>query len=157
MFYKLKHGGFSMTIVFCGHSNYIQSEQDETSILNILEFEVGESPCEIFLGGYGNFDNFAYSCAKKFKQTHANTKLILITPYLENSKTDWNKATFDSIIYPGLENVPPRYAISRRNKWMIAQADIVICYVSHPYGGAYAMYLDAKRKGKKVYNLGFIK
>ena len=61
---------------------------------------------------------------------------------------------FDSIIYPDLEHVPPRYAISHRNRWMIGQADVVISHVSHQYGGAYAMYLVAKQKAKKIYNLG---
>ena len=146
-----------MVIVFCGHSDYIQNTNDGANILQILEVETGDVPCEIFLGGYGNFDNFALHCAKKFKQTHSNAKLILITPYLENSKMTCDKANFDSIIYPNLEHVPPRYAISHRNKWMIEQADIVICYVSHQYGGAYAMYADAKRKGKRIYNLGLLK
>ena len=146
-----------MVIVFCGHSDYIPNTKDEEKVWNILEIEVGNAPCEIFLGGYGNFDDFAFRCAKKFKQTHQNAKLVLITPYLENSKATYNKANFDSIVYPSLEHVPPRYAISRRNKWMIEQADIVICCVSRQYGGAYAMYLDATRKKKRIYNLGLLK
>ena len=73
-----------MVIVFCGHSDYVQNTQDEEKILNILEVELGDALCEIFLGGYGNFDAFALRCAKKFKQNHPNTKLRLITPYLEN-------------------------------------------------------------------------
>ena len=146
-----------MVIVFCGHSNYIQNTNDEANILHVLEVEAGNTPCEIFLGGYGRFDDFALLCAKKFKQRHPNAKLILITPYLKNAKMNLEKATFDSIIYPNLEHVPPRYAISHRNKWMIEQADIVVCYVSHQYGGAYAMYADAKRKGKRIYNLGSLK
>lgn len=143
-----------MVIVFCGHSDYIQNTQDEEIILNILEMEVGDAPCEIFLGGYGNFDDFAFRCAKKFKQSHPKAKSVLITPYLKKGKNAYEKADFDSIIYPSLEHVPPRYAISRRNRWMIEQTDIVICCVSHSYGGAYTMYLDAKRNAKKIYNLG---
>lgn len=63
----------------------------------------------------------------------------------------------DSVLYPELENVPPRYAISHRNRWMVEQADIVISFVSHQYGGAYTTYLHAKRNGKKIYNLGLLK
>ena len=146
-----------MVIVFCGHSDYVQNTQDWGKILNILEVEVADASCEIFLGGYGNFDAFALCCAKKFKQNHPNTKLRLITPYLENPKTLCEKEAFDSIIYPSLERVPPRYAISHRNKWMIEKADLVISYVSRQYGGAYTMYLDAKRKAKKIYTLGSLK
>ena len=150
-----------MVIVFCGHSDYIENIQDEVEILNILESEVGTSPCELFLGGYGNFDAFAFRCAKKFKQKHFSAKLILVTPYLDRRekmrKTICVKEEFDSIVYPELEKVPPRYAISHRNKWMIEQADIVISFVSHQYGGAYTTYLHAIRKSKKIYNLGVLK
>ena len=146
-----------MVIVFCGHSNYVQRAQDEANILNVLEGEVGDLPCEIFLGGYGTFDAFALRCVKKFKQSHPKTKSVLITPYLQKGKNTCPKEDFDSVIYPSLEHVPPRYAISHRNRWMIEQADVVVCCVSRQYGGAYAMYLDAKRKGKKIYNLGSLK
>lgn len=146
-----------MVIVFCGHSNYFQNKQDEETILNILKSEVGDADCEIFLGGYGNFDDFAFRCVEKFKQSHPNAKSVLITSYLGKEKNAYEKAGFDSIIYPSLEHVPPRYAISHRNKWMIEQADVVISYVSRQYGGAYAMYLAEKRKAKKIYNLGSLK
>ena len=146
-----------MIIVFCGHSDYIQNAQDEIKILNILEGEVGDAPCEILLGGYGNFDAFAFACARKFKRCHTAVKLTLVVPYLKKSKQIYPKEEFDSVVYPSLESVPPRYAITRRNRWMIEQADIVVSYVSRQYGGAYTMYLNAKRKGKKTYNIGSLK
>ena len=65
-----------MVIVFCGHSNYVQRAQDEANILKVLEGEAGDLPCEIFLGGYGNFDVFALCCVKKFKQSHSNAKSV---------------------------------------------------------------------------------
>ena len=146
-----------MTVVFCGHSDYVQSRNDQEQILNILETAVGDVPCEIFLGGYGNFDSFALRCAKEFRKSHPNTKLRLISPYLRNGKASYEAEAFDSVIYPSLEHVPPRYAISHRNRWMAETADIVIAYISHQYGGAYTMYLHAKRKGKKIYNLSSLK
>lgn len=57
------------------------------------------------------------------------------------------------IIYPELDNVPLRFAISKRNKWMVEQADIVIAYITHTYGGAYATYRHAKKKNKEIYNI----
>ena len=145
-----------MVVVFCGHSNYIQNVQDQRKISDILESEIGGAPCEMFLGGYGDFDAFAFRCAKEFKQSHPNTQLYLIVPYLQQEKDILQRKEFDFVIYPGLEHVPPRYAISHRNRWMIEKADIVISYVSHTYGGAYSMYLEAKKEAKKIYNLGLL-
>lgn len=53
----------------------------------------------------------------------------------------------------GMELAHPRYAISRRNKWMLNQADYVLTYISHSWGGAARWAEKAQREGKQVYNL----
>ena len=60
---------------------------------------------------------------------------------------------YDSIVYPPIEKTPPRFAISKRNEWMISKADLVIAYVSRTYGGAYQTLQFARRKKKRVINL----
>ena len=59
----------------------------------------------------------------------------------------------DTSIYPPIENVPPRFAISKRNEWMMTNADLVIAYVNHNYGGAYQSLQVAKRRKKKIINI----
>ena len=54
-----------MTITFCGHSDFCKTYAYESKILEILEEAVGEEAAEIYLGGYGSFDSFAYECCKK--------------------------------------------------------------------------------------------
>ena len=47
----------------------------------------------------------------------------------------------------------PRFAISKRNEWMVNHSDMVITCIAHNFGGA-AKYADyAKRKNKEVINL----
>ena len=60
---------------------------------------------------------------------------------------------YDTVIYPPLEKVPPRFAISKRNEWMIKQADAVIVYINHTYGGAYNSFLVARRNKKRIINV----
>ena len=60
---------------------------------------------------------------------------------------------FDSIVYPPLEAVPLKFAIIKRNEWMIREADLVITYISHSFGGAYKSMRYAQRKKKRVINL----
>ena len=64
-----------------------------------------------------------------------------------------DKTRYDLIIYPEIEDKPKRYAITYRNKYMVEAADYVVAYVSHGWGGAYATYNYAKRKGKNIFNL----
>ncbi len=53
----------------------------------------------------------------------------------------------------GLEKVHPRYAISRRNEWMLKQADYVVTYVTHSWGGAARYARQAEHMGKALLSL----
>lgn len=149
-----------MIVAFCGHSDYIEKSEHRRIVLNYLENAVGNQYCDFFLGEYGRFDEFAYTCAQEFKENHKRCRLIYITPYLQASNSALDKKyqveRFDDVIYPELENVPLRYAISHRNRWIIEKSDIVITYVVREFGGAYVMYRQAKRKRKIVFNIATV-
>lgn len=142
-----------MIITFCGHAQFQGSKEYEQKILAFLEKKVGNQFADMYFGGYGNFDSFAYECCKTYKEIHPNISLIFVTPYLKsNAAYDYEKK-YDSILYPGIEDKPKRYAIVYRNQYMVEKADYVIAYVSHDWGGAYTMYRYAKKKGKEIFNL----
>ncbi len=146
-----------MIITFFGHSDFVRTDEYEQKLLSVLEERVGNSPADMYLGGYGNFDSFALECCKKYKQTHPNITLIFVTPYLNASyqlnHLNFLKTVYDTIIYPEIENKPPKFAISHRNKYMAENADLVICYITRTRGGAYSAYKYAERKGKEIFNL----
>ena len=146
-----------MIVAFCGHRNYIETAADEEKVLALLSSCVGAGACELFLGEYGNFDSFAYRCAKKFKGERTDRRLVFVTPYLSTeyrkNAVEYTKNRFDQVVYPPLETVPPRYAIVRRNKWIVEQADVLIAYITHKHGGAYTMYQYAQKKEKVVFNI----
>ncbi len=139
-----------MIITFFGHSDFTSTEEYEKLLLDILENMVGDSTAEMFLGGYGGFDKFAYDCCKKYKSFHRNVKLIFVSPY---PNTTGHTDGYDAVIYPEIEDKPPKFAISYRNKYMAERADFVIVFINRSYGGAYTAYVHAKRKGKTIYNL----
>ena len=142
-----------MIVAFCGHGDYMERQEDAKKIYNALKSAASGSDVEFFLGGYGNFDSFAYRCAKRFKADHPTAVLTWVTPYI-SAKCLENQ--FDRILFPPLEHCPPKYAISHRNRWMAEHADLIIAYVTHPYGGAYLMYQHAIQHGKQVYNIANI-
>ncbi len=146
-----------MIVSFCGHSQFTKSEEHEQKILSFLEEKVGDKPADMYLGGYGDFDRFAYDCCKKYKKMHPNISLVFVTPYLtidyQRNHFRFQETRYDSILYPEIEDKPKRYAIVYRNKYMVEKADYVVAYVSHDWGGAYETYKYAKRKGKEVLNL----
>ncbi len=146
-----------MTVTFCGHSDFYKTDEYEKCVMDYLEKNIGNKAAEIYLGGYGNFDDFAYHCCKKYKETHSNISLVFVTPYLNESYNknhlDLQKKKYDDVIYPDIENKPKRVAILYRNKYMVEKADFVIAYVKHDFGGAYTTYKYAKKKEKPIFNL----
>ncbi len=146
-----------MIVTFCGHSKYIETREDAQKIISILTEIIGDDHAELYLGGYGSFDAFARRCGKKYQETHPNTKLVFITPYItvdyQKNHLEYEKNLYDDIIYPELEKVPLKFAISYRNRWMVEKADCVIAYITHDFGGAYQTYKYAKKKKKQIFNI----
>ena len=150
-----------MIITFFGHSNFRKNTDVETRIMNFLEEYVGDKRADIYLGGYGNFDEFAYECCKKYRESHPGVSLVFVTPYLtpeyqKNYLADISKR-YDSVIYPEIEKYPLRLAIVYRNRFMVDSADFVLAYVTHTWGGAYNTYKYAERKRKTIFNFADLK
>ncbi len=146
-----------MIVAFCGHSDFVAKEKYERKMMALLEEKIADETVEFYLGGYGGFDDFAYRCAKKYKANKLNVTLVFITPYLtieyQKNHLSAMKDKYDYIIYPEIEDKPKRFAITYRNRFMVDNADVVIAYVEHDWGGAYKMYKYAKSKGKVIINL----
>ena len=111
-----------------------------------------------YFGGYGNFDEFCYRCCRKFKKREPTFRLVFVTPYIteayQKSRLAKNEIMYDEIIYPGLEQVPYRYAIVARNKWMSDNSDLIVSYIDHSWGGAYNACKYSVSKNKEVINIG---
>ena len=144
-----------MIITFCGHSTFVQNEVMNKILYNIYTDIISDNEAELYIGNYGSFDNFAYHCGAQYRETHKNTRLVFVTPYLTDNyiKSKTKMYHFDDIVYPDLENVPPRFAITYRNKWMIDKSDIVIAYINRDFGGAYQSFKHAVKCKKKIINL----
>ena len=147
-----------MIITFIGHGTLPISESQrnkiKTEILNYAHL----NDVVFYCGGHGDFDNVCASICREIKGTIPNIEIVYVSPYLTSSQQEKMKflldsKLYDSTIYPPIENVPPRYAITKRNEWMVDQADVIIAYVSHEYGGAYKTLTYAKRKNKTIINL----
>lgn len=146
-----------MIVAFFGHSKFLSAKEYEQKIIDYLEERVGDQEADMYLGGYGDFDNFAYACCKKFKETHPNVSLLFITPYItekyQKSRLEYEKEKYDGILYPEIENKPLKFAIFYRNKWMVEKADYIIFGVCLSTGGAYKAYQYAKKVNKECFNV----
>jgi len=148
-----------MIITFAGHANIpspaLIKELVKAQIRNHI---TSAQAITFYLGGYGDFDEICACACRELKTEYANLELVYITPYMslsEQRKTKEMQSSglYDASIYPPIEHVPPRFAISKRNEWMMCNADLIIAYVNHSYGGAYHSIKMAKRQNKKIINI----
>ena len=114
---------------------------------------------EFWVGGYGAFDQMAERAVREAKIKMPQITLSLILAYLPVGEQKSELQKYDNMIYPeGLERVPRRYAIDRRNNWIVHNADFLLAYVTHSWGGAATTLSKAQsreRDGKlTIINLG---
>ena len=150
-----------MVIAFCGHSHFERTSSLEATLTNFLISTVGNNSVEFLLGGYGEFDDFAYSVCQKYKKINPRATLIFVTPYQENGylkkRIGDRGDKYDCVEYPQIEDKLPKFAIKHRNRYMVERADYVIAFVSHKWGGAYNTFVYAEKKGKRIFNLAQIR
>ena len=145
-----------MTITFCGHSNCLFSDEEKEKLKQFLINEIIKNPtCKFYLGGYGDFDSLCLRTLRELKTDFPDIELLFITPYLDKnySKLELAKYYYDDVIFPPIENVPRKFAILKRNEWMVEEADLVIAYVKYSWGGAAKTLEYAKRKKAPIINI----
>lgn len=109
-----------------------------------------------YVGNQGQFDGLVLRCLKDLRKTYPHISFAVVLAYLPTEKQE-HDPYFDCSIYPeGQECGPAKFAIERRNRWMIAQAEFCLCYIDHTWGGAYKFAKQAKREDLKIVNLGSV-
>lgn len=93
------------------------------------------------------------SLLKKLSEKYTMISCAVILAYLPTDKTNIICCDLPTIYPEGIEYIPPKYAVSYRNDWIVRQADMVVCYITHDFGGAAKFVEKARKKGKIIYNV----
>ena len=92
-----------------------------------------------------------YGCLKQLRKDHIHIRVYVVLAYLPTEKSEYDD--MEDTMYPENEG-HPKFAIERRNRWMIDHADYCLCYINHTWGGAYKFAKLEKRCGTTVINIG---
>ena len=107
-----------------------------------------------YVGNHGAFDAMVRSTLRELKTIYPHIDYAVVLAYLPTIQSEFGSRDFaDTLLPEGIESVPRRYAISWRNNWMLKQADYVITYITHSWGGAMQFAGKAERQKKVVINL----
>ena len=137
-----------MVCTFFGHADakeeIIPALRKE--IINLIE---NKNVDTFYVGNHGHFDFYAETVLKELSEIYPHIKYSVVLAYLPRG-SEGEYYDFSNTIYPeGIEKAPLKYAIIKRNKWMIDNSDFVITYVKRVVGGA-AQFKELAQKKKKI-------
>ena len=136
---------------FFGHRNCPDSVK--TILRKVLVDLIEDHGVDMFyVGNQGQFDAMVRSTLQELKKVYPQTDYAVVLAYMPGRQSEYDDYS-DTMLPEGIEFVHPRYAISWRNNWMPRQAECVVTYITHSWGGAYQYAEKARRQKKNVINL----
>ncbi len=142
-----------MVCTFFGHRSTPDSIRPilHDTLINLIENNGVDT---FYVGNKGAFDYMVKKELKELTAIYPHIKYSVVLSYMPGQRDEFDITDYSDTIYPdGLENVPPRFAIDKRNRIMIEWSDIVVTYVCYSFGGASKFKEIAEKQGKKVINL----
>ena len=139
-----------MTCTFFGHRD-TGKEIEPTLLEVIVDLIENKNVTSFYVGNNGQFDYMVRKILRLIKKSYPQIDYSVVLAYMPREKKELDFYDYSDTIFPdGLENTPPRFAISRRNEWMIKNSDYVVTYVKYIVGGAAKFKSLAQSKGKTV-------
>ena len=140
-----------MVCTFFGHSECFGL--DAAILRSAIEEIIKQGITEFVVGNHGQFDSMVFSCLQELNKEYLEISYFVALAYLPTHKQGYDIYHGHSFYPEGQEIGPAKFAIERRNCYLIDSADICLCYVNHTFGGAYKFARMAKNRGLQVINL----
>ncbi len=139
-----------MICTFIGNRDYHDNIIDRLQQV-LIELITLHDAHTFYVGNHGAFDRCVAHVLKRLQTEFPHIRYYVVLAYYPTDKNSVKE--HPTILAEGLEKTLPRYRIIHRNKWMISQADTVICYVRDITGKARDFTEYAEHRGKNVIHL----
>ncbi len=140
------------TCTFFGHRHCPQriKELIKIHLIGLIE---NENTDNFYVGNQGDFDRYVLEVLRELSVEYPHIRYAVVLAY-HPALRRYSGARADETIFPiELENSYPRFAIEKRNNWMLDRSDKVLSYAVID-GGAMKFTKRAERQGKTIINLG---
>ncbi len=145
----IKVEGINMNCTFFGHRN------TTADIRNALEAEIicliNKGVKSFYVGNNGNFDYLVQDVLKHLSLLYKNINFTVVLSRIDETVVACEQAF--SIFPYELESSLPKFAISKRNEWLIRNCDIAIVYAKDKLSNAHKWAQKAQSHGLLVINL----
>ncbi len=143
-------------VTFAGHRYLERAREIEAKLYELVRRIVSENEfTEFYVGDNGEFDILATSTVRRVRREAGEEKcaLNLVLPY-KKANLDIIERQFDGIVIPkSAEEAHRKSAIFERNKWMVDNCDLIICYVKRNGGAKMTLEYAKKREIIRIANL----
>ena len=137
-----------MVCTFFGHHDTPNSIKPRLKkvILNLLEAGADW----FYVGNNGRFDLLVQATLMEIEKERA-IKYSIVLSYVNERAISGNQGA--TIFAQGQETACPRFAISKRNEWLLKKSDVVVAYATNKCSNTYKLIEKSNKKGKTVINL----
>ena len=141
-----------LSCCFIGHKDC--SNTIRNNLLKTIEILIKEKNVTTFyVGTQGGFDRLVYDVLCELESIY-KIEINVVLAYLNDNRDEKYYDIAKSIYPDELTKMPLRFAIRRRNSYMIDKADYVICYMNNPFSNTFTNVKEAAQKKKQIINLG---
>ena len=108
---------------------------------------INQGVTHFLVGNEGSFDLIVQKVLEEIINTY-KIHYDVVLAYLKGENIN------HQIMFDGFETIHPKFAIEKRNDFMLKKADVIVCYINYSFGGAYKFVKKAVNKKIPVINLG---
>lgn len=134
-----------------GHADFRATKTESEKLKEIIiDCIKNKNITNFYVGDKGNYDVFSTKILNEVKTIYPYINIYLIIHKYREKITPEDKSFRDKyynfVIYPNLENTPPKFAISKRNKFMIDNSNFVIFHVDYIHNISKFLNYTIKKK-----------
>lgn len=138
-----------MKVSLIGHGDCSDCVR-ETLKKVLMDCILNEGATVFYVGHQGAFDRIAYGVLKSLVDDFPNISFFVVLAYRPTkAEFPWEVTIFPEMV----ASAHPKYAIMKRNQWMLDNSDLVVSYVCRSFGGAARYKAAAQKKGKRIIEL----
>ena len=138
-----------MICTFFGHRDAPNSltESIKKAVIQLIENGIKD----FYVGNNGRFDFMVQDILANLIKNNGDINVRIVLSYIDEKAISGHQ---ELTIFPEeLESVPKKFAISKRNEYLIKKSAIVLCYVENSFSNSHKWVEKARKKGLKIMNL----
>lgn len=107
-----------------------------------------------YVGNQGRFDEIVLSVLRELKSLNLNFDYAVVLAYLPEKHHGFTGCKPEETMLPeGIETSHPKFAISKRNDWMLHNSEYVVAYTPYNWGGAAKFTSKAQKQHKTILSI----